>query len=67
MDNNQTIPRMRTIKQAAAESGLAVYHIRKLVAENKVRFVRAGRKVIVNLDSLVQYLSDGEGAADVDT
>ena len=67
MDKNQTIPRMRTVAAAAAETGLAVFHVRKLVAEHKIRYVRAGRKVLVNLDSLVRYLNVGEGATDDDT
>lgn len=58
---------MRTIRAAAAESGLAEYFVRQLVKAGKIKYVCAGRKYLINFDSLVQYLNDGEGAADVDT
>lgn len=58
------LPRMRTIRQAAAESGLAVYFVRRLIAENKVVYVKAGRKFLVNFDSLIQYLNSGGGATE---
>ena len=54
------LPRMRTIKAAAAETGLAEYFVRRLVKEGKVRYVKAGKKFLVNLDSLISYLNEGE-------
>ena len=57
---NSGLPRMRTIKTAAAETGLAEYFVRRLVKQGKVKYVRAGRKFLVNLDSLIQFLSEGE-------
>ena len=62
--SNQQLPRMRTIRAAAAESGLAEYFVRQLVKAGKVKYVCAGRKYLVNLDSLVKYLNTGEGAAE---
>lgn len=61
------IPRMRTIKEAVAElkeldSGTAIheYFVRSLVNENKIPFVRAGRKILINLDGLLEYLNQPE-------
>jgi len=62
MTTNSGLPRMRTIRQAAEETGLAVYFLRRLVREKKVAYVTAGRKILVNLDSLVKFLCEGEGA-----
>ncbi|MBR4555266.1 MAG: DNA-binding protein [Ruminococcus sp.] len=57
----QALPRMRTIKAAAAETGLAVFFVRQLIKKRKIKFVCAGRKYLVNLDSLISYLNEGEG------
>ena len=57
------IPRMRLLKEAAEEiksvdPGTAVtpYFIRQLALEGKVKSVMAGRKRLINLDDLLQYL-----------
>ena len=54
------IPRMETIKQASKIIGLAEYHVRQLVKQSKVKFVRTGKKYLINLDSLIEYLNKGE-------
>lgn len=61
-ETNKTLPRMRTIRAAAAETGLAVFFVRQLVKDRKIKYVCAGRKYLVNLDSLISYLNEGEGA-----
>lgn len=53
-------PHMGTIKEAADASGLAVYRVRKLVASGQVRYIKAGRRILVNLDSLAHYLNAGD-------
>lgn len=53
-------PRMGTIKEAADASGLAVYRVRQLVASGRIRYVKAGRRILVNLDSLARYLNAGD-------
>ena len=60
MSNNVYFPHMGTVKDAADASGLAVSRIRKLVAAGTVRSVRAGRRILVNLDSLSKYLDAGD-------
>ena len=52
---------MRTIRAAAAESGLAEYFVRQLVRTGKIKYVCAGRKFLVNMESLCDYLRTGEG------
>lgn len=66
MQNNNLIkplPRMRTIKQTAEETGLHEYFIRQLVKQDKIKYVKAGRKVLVNLDKFIEYLETGEQGA----
>lgn len=51
------LPTMAGIPDAAAKSGLSVYRIRVLCADGSIRFVRCGRRILVNLDSLAAYLN----------
>lgn len=61
------LPRMRLLKDAAAEikqldpnSALTPYLIRQLALQGKIKSVMAGRKRLINLESLLQYLSQDE-------
>lgn len=58
--NTVYFPHMGTIKEAAAASGLAVYRVRQLVSTGKVKHINAGRRILVNLDSLARYMEQGE-------
>lgn len=49
-------PRMASIPQAAAESGVPAYRIRQLCKMGQVRSVQCGRKVLVNLSSLAAWM-----------
>lgn len=53
-------PRMATIPQAAAESGVPVYRVRQLCKSGQVRSVQCGRKTLVNLTSLAAWMDGGE-------
>ena len=53
-------PHMGTIKEAADASGLTVYRVRCLVASGRIRYIKAGRRILVNLDSLARYLNAGD-------
>ena len=62
---NFLIPRLATIKECAEITKLAKYHIRQLVLQGKVKYVRAGAKYLVNVDSLIEYLYTGR-ATDIE-
>lgn len=58
-------PRMRTIPESAAElkaldqhTSLTQCAIRRLVMEGKIKSVKAGRKHLINLDQLINYLNN---------
>ncbi|HHV09767.1 MAG TPA: DNA-binding protein [Clostridiales bacterium] len=58
------LTRMRTIsgcmeylRQEDPESCITEYYLRGLVKQNKVPVFHAGRKQLVNLDKLLEYLS----------
>lgn len=57
-----TVPTMVTIKDAAAQTGLSYDCIRKLCICKKIVYVRAGKKYLINLERLVEYLNNGEAA-----
>lgn len=59
MNTNILVPKMRTIKETAKETGLAYNYIRNLCLQNKIVYVRAGNKYLVNIDKLIEYLNTG--------
>ena len=63
--NTHKIPQMKTIKEVSKIVGLAEYHVRQLVKQNKINFIRAGKKHLINLDSLIDYLNNGEVETEV--
>ena len=55
------IPEMVSIRQAAARTGLSYDYIRKLCLQQKIVYVKAGTKYLVNFGKLIMFLNDGEG------
>jgi len=60
--NRTDLPMMLNIKDTAEMAGLAVHHVRQLVKQGKVAYITSGRKVLVNFDSMVDYLHAGDGS-----
>jgi len=65
------LARMRTIRQCYEyfkeqdpESCISEYYLRSLVKQNKVPVFHAGRKQLVNLDKLIDYLNSDAAAYD---
>ncbi len=63
----KTLPRMRTVHEAAKElkemdenTAVTEYHIRQLALSGVLPRVQAGKKMLINLDLLIEYLSDPE-------
>lgn len=52
-----TVPHMASIKEAAQLTGLAEYHIRRLCIGGEISAVKTGRKYLVNVDRLIDYLN----------
>lgn len=67
MLNNLNAPRMATINEAAKIVGLAKYRIRQLALKNQIKNVRAGKKILVNIEKLVEYLNTCTGDDVVNT
>lgn len=58
--NKPIIPRMMTIREVANTGLLTEYTLRALVKQNKVPYVRANTKVLINFELLCEILSDPE-------
>lgn len=54
------VPRFGAIDECAKLTGLAKYRIRQLIRQNKVKYILAGRKFLVNINSLIAYLNRGD-------
>lgn len=60
MKGNFELPKMLTINECSQVLGLAKYHIRQLVLQKKIKYVQTGKKYLVNFQSLLVYLNNGE-------
>lgn len=58
--NNFTPPRMESIKATAELFNLPVHFIRQKVASGEIVAVRAGRRFLVNVDKLAEYLNNSK-------
>ena len=57
------IPKMRTIRQASKDCDIPEHFLRQLVKQNKIIYVMAGSKALVNVEKLIEYLNEGEQGA----
>jgi len=62
-----SVPRMRTIAAAFAElkvadndTGMTQCALRRLVNEGRISSRRIGRKILINVDDVIEYLSTGD-------
>lgn len=55
-DNTKTLPKMRTIKEAAAELNVPVYALRQWVKAGDIPAVYAGKKALLNIDRVIEFL-----------
>jgi len=58
---NAQAPKMVSIRKAAEETGLTYVLIRDLCDTGCIAYLRSGRKYLVNFDSLLELLHNGEG------
>lgn len=60
METDFVVPKFCTINECAKLTNLAKYHIRQLVLNEKIKYVKAGKKYLINFESLITYLQEGE-------
>ena len=54
------IPTMLTIKSTAKRTGLAEHYIRSLCWSGRIVHVKCGKKYLVNLEKLLEFLNSGD-------
>ena len=57
MTEPSTIPQLVTIDQLAERLGITVRHVRRLVAEKPVPYLKVGKLVRFDPDEIVQWLA----------
>ena len=65
----ETIPTMLGIKECSAQTGLSYDMLRKLCLQEKIVYVRSGKKFLINLNRLCDYQNgkqNDENAPEVD-
>ncbi|MDR0992794.1 MAG: helix-turn-helix domain-containing protein [Ruminococcus sp.] len=60
MNNEKTIPRMATVKQAAKEFHISCYSVRQLAYSGQINCFKSGKKVLINLSSLEDFLNNSK-------
>ena len=60
MGDSIRYPNMGTVAKAAEIYGLSPAYIRRLCRQGKIRWVNAGHRWLVNLDSLARYFNEGD-------
>jgi excisionase family DNA binding protein len=51
---------MKGVAQTAHDAGVPVHFVRQLVKQNKISFVMAGKKALINWDGFLDYLERGD-------
>lgn len=54
------IPLMMTINELSRKSGLPTHFIRRMCNEDKIVFVRSGKKILINYNKFCEYLNLGD-------
>lgn len=64
MERENSIPRMRTIREIAKTGLLSEYALRLMEKQGRLPCVYSGRKCLVNLDKLIEQLNGLGGGAE---
>lgn len=55
----KTFPTMLTIKDTSARTGLSEHFLRRLCWSGQITTVKSGRKYLINLEKLIEFLNKG--------
>ena len=53
------IPRMESIKTTSRLTGVSEDALRKMIHTEKITFIKVGKKYLINMDKLFEYLNNG--------
>lgn len=51
------VPTMLTIPELANRTHISKYHIRQLCTNNKISYIRTGKKYLINYEKFLAYLN----------
>lgn len=51
---------MKTIKEIMAETGFSYRHLAQLCHQNKIVYIRTGKKFLINYEKFIEYLNTGD-------
>ena len=54
------VPTMKTIKEVIQETGLSYRHIVYLCHNDKIVYIKAGKKFLINYEKFIDYLNMGD-------
>lgn len=54
------VPTMKTIKEVMQETGLSYRHIVYLCHNDKIVYIKAGKKFLINYEKFIDYLNMGD-------
>lgn len=55
-------PTMLTIQETSNRTGVSYDCIRKLCMQNKIKYIKAGKKYLINFGRFVEFLNEGQVA-----
>ena len=58
------LPKMLTIKETATVFGLPFNFVRRAVLDNRIVYVKAGKKYLINAEKFAEWLNAGEQPAE---
>ena len=60
LEANFEVPTFKTIAETSEFIGLSQYFVRKLIINQKIKYIKSGSKYLINIQSLIQFLQNGE-------
>lgn len=60
MENLYKMPIMIPIKKVMEETGLSYRYVVNLCQQNKIVYIKAGKKYLINYDKLIEFLNTGD-------
>ena len=60
MTGEFAVPIFKTIKETAKLTGLATYRVRQIVKSEKIKYLKAGNKFLINIQNFLEYLENGD-------
>ena len=59
-DDSVQLPKMKTLKEMSELTGLPYAMLRNLCMQNKIVYIRTGKKYLINYDRFIDFLNQGQ-------